>query len=200
MAKNKDNKSKVWEVSSAAIKSLKDVKARIQNRLKGNFTHFKTADVDQKALLRAVDLKSQIDFLEGQIKALHDEYKPLRDQILFELPGDKADKVDALIHGVHVKKYTQNRGAGQLIQDKALELAKSKKIATKVTKTIKVVDEDLLMLAVADGIITEEEYVECLTEGTVVEMLKLEKKFEISDISDISDALDINLPAYDKVM
>lgn len=167
------------ELVAKAVSEVKfNVKNLIEKRKKGKFYKELPEDteLDIVTLRKAVNLKNEIDILESQLKALQEQYKPLRDEILESLPGDEKDKVEVIIDGIQIKKYAQVRNAGKLDHEKALELARKKKILQKVTKVTRVIDEDLLLLAISEGKITYDEFAECLTEGNVIQQLKLEQK------------------------
>lgn len=171
---------KNFELSSLAIKAINEVKANIKKLLKGDVKLYKSVPegvLNPETVKKAAKIKGQIDILESQIASLQVEYAPLRNEILEALPGDKKDKVEVVVDGIQIKKHAQIKGAGKINEEKLMELARKKKILSKVTKKVRVIDEDALMLAIADGLITYDEYKECLSEGTVVEVLKIEQKF-----------------------
>lgn len=142
--------------------------------------HKKAPDVIKETLNEAADLSAKIDVLESQLKALYAQYEPLRDEILDSLPGEDRDKVEVFIDGIQLKKYSQVRGGGKLNQEKALNLARNKKLIGMLTKKVVTVDEDMMAVAVAKGLITDKEYASCLDEGKVIKVLKVERKFNVS--------------------
>lgn len=168
-------------LSKLASKALKEVKENIQKLLDGRKTSFNVYDeVDTEklsiaTLKEATKTKAEIDALVSKVTILQAKYKPLREEILASLPGTKNDKVEVTIENIHLKKYPQIKGAGKLEEDKFLELAKKKKILQKVTKHIRVIDQDSVMAALAEGLITYDEYIECVSEGKPTEHLSLEK-------------------------
>lgn len=165
------------EVSSKAIIEIQTAAKKLSKK---EPKLYKTANLDKDVVAQAADLKAQIDVLETKLAALKEDYAPLRDTILADCPGDKIDKVEVLIDGVQVKKYSQVRGAGALDQEKAIRLARAKKLMGKITYKINIVDEDALAVAVAKGLVTQEEYASCLNEGNTIEMLKVERKFNVA--------------------
>jgi hypothetical protein len=163
------------------MKAIVEIQKVVRNLAKKESLMFKAApNVNKVTLSKAADLKSQMDILEQKLKVLQEEYAPLREEILEDLPGEAKDKVEVLIDGVQLKKYPQVRGAGQLDQDKALKLVRTKKLLGALTKKVLVVDEDALTVAVSKGLISEKEYADCLTEGNVAVVLKVERKFSLS--------------------
>lgn len=174
-----------YTLSNLAIKAVNEVKHSIkkliEDRKKGNFIKALPEDskLNLETVRKASECKSRIDVLISEVKSLEDKYKPLREEILRDLPGNKEDKVEFLIEdlGIQIKKHTQIKGAGTLDHNKVMELVKRKKMMMRVTKTVRVIDEDLLMLEVANKNITEEEYLSCVSEGKGIEHLKLEQKF-----------------------
>ena len=168
-------------LSNLAIKAIQEVKENIKKLIHVNkqgkfYSDLGDTQLNPNTVKKAFEIKSQIDLLESQLNELRRKYQPLRDEILRSLPGEKIDKVEVLVDGIQVKKFAQIRGAGQLDQQKLLELAKNRKILTKVTKFVRVVDEEQLLLALHEGKISYDEYMDCLTQGQIIEALKLEQK------------------------
>lgn len=173
-------KAKLSELAVKAVNEVKDQIAIMVKRKKEGYLYTEMPEdysLDSRIVQDATSIKAQIDILETKKKALEKKYKPLREMILDSLPGGSKDKVEYMIDGIQVKKFCQIKGAGKLDEDKFLELAKKKKILTKVTKQVRVVDEDRVLLAIANEELTLAEYVDCLSEGSVAEVLKLERKF-----------------------
>jgi hypothetical protein len=180
---------KKYALTEEAGKAINKLKEKAKSFFKKISHHYSDEEeilehLDLETLDKAVNLKNQIDILDTQLKSLREKYNPLREEILLKLPGSEHDKVDAIVRGVQIKKYPQVRGAACLKEDKALELAKNKKILTKVTKQVRIIDHDMLLLAVEQGDITFDEYLNCLSEGSVSEVLKLERKFVIPNNDD----------------
>lgn len=165
-----------------AIKAISEVKAKIKeiidNNKKGDF--IKELPVDHKISLKTLDeaikVKNEIDIVESKLRALQQQYKPLREEILASLPGEEKDKIEVMLNGVQIKKHIQIKNAGKLDETKMMELLKSKKLLQKTTTKVRVIDEDLLLMAIANDDLTYDEYASCLTEGKVIPVLKVEQK------------------------
>lgn len=164
-----------------ATKVVKEVKENIQkllDRRRSATATYEEVDLevlDVETLKEATRVKAEIDALISKVTVLQAKYKPLREEILDSLPGDKEDKVEAVVDNIRIKKYTQIKGAGKVDTEKMLKLARKKKILQKVTKQVRVIDNDALMAALAEGLISYDEYVECLSPGNVIEHISLEK-------------------------
>lgn len=174
------NKSMLSEAVLKTITFIKEnVKQMVDARKKGiTYKELpKDNDLDINLVKKAADIKSEIDILDAKLSALHEQYKPLRKEILETLPGESIDKVTLLIDGIQIKKSVQVRDAGKLDYNKIFQLARQKKIITKISKNVKIFDEELILMAIDEGLITYDEYLECLTEGNIIPTLKLEKKF-----------------------
>lgn len=170
-------------LSEAALKTIAFIKENVKQMLNARKTGVtykelpQDSNLDIKTVRKAADLKTEIEILEAKLSALNEQYKPLRKEILEMLPGDNIDKVTLLIDGIQIKKSVQVRDSGKLDYNKIFQLAKEKKIITKISKNVKVFDEELILLAIDEGHITYDEYLSCLTEGNIIPTLKLEKKF-----------------------
>lgn len=174
------NKSMLSEAVLKTITFVKEnVKQMVDARKKGiTYKELpKDNDLDINLVKKAADIKSEIDILDAKLSALQEQYKPLRKEILETLPGEAIDKVTLLIDGIQIKKSVQVRDAGKLDYNKIFQLARQKKIITKISKNVKIFDEELILMAIDEGLITYDEYLECLTEGNIIPNLKLEKKF-----------------------
>lgn len=174
------NKSMLSEAALKTIAFIKEnVKQMVNTRKKGiTYKELpKDSDLDINVVKKAADLKTEIEILKAKLSALDEQYNPLRKEILEKLPGQDIDKVTLLIDGIQIKKSVQVRDSGKLDYNKIFQLARQKKIITKISKNVKIFDEELILLAIDEGHITYEEYLECLTEGNIIPTLKLEKKF-----------------------
>lgn len=168
------------ELAKQAISSVKrNIKEMVEKRKKGNLIDTLPEDheFDIEKVKEAAEIKSQIDVLFKKMEALDSKYKPLREEILMMLPGDKGDKVEIMIDGIQLKKHVKYRGAGSVDHEKLMKLIKDKKLVTKLTKKVRVLDEEAVFLALAEGAISYDEYFECVKEGSLVQELKLEKRF-----------------------
>lgn len=158
-------------------KVVQDIQKAAKQLAKKEPKLYKEASVGVETLNEAADLKTKIEIMETELKALYDKYNPLRAEILASLPGEPVDKVEVLIDGIQIKKFSQVKGSGVLDQERALNLVRNKKLVGKVTKKVTLVDEDALAIAVHTGHISMEEYASCLSAGNVAQVLKIERKF-----------------------
>lgn len=172
-------------ITKLAGKALKEIKENIKQKMVPNFKVYNEKDVeghvDVAKLKRATYLKSELDKYELKKKQIADEYLKLREEIIDSLPGTDKDKVEAIIEGIKLKKTFQLKGAGKLDTEKIEKLARDKRILTKVSQNVRVFDEDLLLSAVQEGIITMDEYKGCLSEGKTTPVLILESTYSLDE-------------------
>jgi hypothetical protein len=164
-------------------KALKDVKATLKKMTESKanegvayIKEIPAGVIDTNILQQAAAKKAELDVLLSQVKMIDAQYQPLRAKVLEQLPGNAKDKVEVVIDGIQIKKHSRTTGGGKLDEAKLGELARKKKILSKVTKKVTVFDEEAVLMALHDGLITYEEYVSCLTEGKVTPVIDIEYK------------------------
>lgn len=173
---------KLAETSMAALAQIQKAVREVAKKNRKSVLYKEAPLVYVPDLEKAAELKSKIEVMEQQLKVLYAEYDPIKESIIASLPGTKEDQVEVMINGIQIKTWPTVRGAGVLDQEKAVELAKKKKILGKVSKKVTVVDENSLTAAVVEGIITENEYAACLTEGKVAQNVKISRKFTPTEV------------------
>jgi len=120
-----------------------------------------TRNVDENDLLARTKkyafLKAQLDFLEKEQKALRaqlfetldtDGVEDDKGNIIIELPED-VDGISSIVK--------QRRVARKIDEEKAAEIITAKGLQDSLYKTVVVVDEDALMAALYEDVLTEAE-------------------------------------------
>ena len=167
------------KLSELAVNAISEVKLKVKELIdaskRGKFLRElpKEHNIDIETVKRATRIKLEMEMLESSLAALKNEYEPLRKEIISSLPGDEKDKIEVILDGIQIKKHIQARGGG-IDQNKIMNLIKEKRLVTKVTKNVRIIDEDLLLAAIYNGDITYDEYMNCLKKPSIVQTLKLQ--------------------------
>lgn len=139
-------------------KAIKEVKSKIKKMTESKsnegvtfFTEVPEDKINLEILHKAAWKKAQLDIALSQVKAIDAEYQPLRTKVLEQLPGTDKDKVEVVIDGIQIKKHSRTNGGGKIDVEKLGELARKKRILSKVTKKVTVIDEDAVLMALHDG-------------------------------------------------
>ena len=121
-----------------------------------------TEGVDTFTLTQILRKKTQLEELKKAVKELETEYNQLRDEIVSQIESiqtSKYDTVDVVMDNMRVRKYPKNTKAGQIKEDEMKQLAKDKKLIGKLYEKKLVLDQEKLVKALEEGLITEKEFV-----------------------------------------
>lgn len=154
----------VKSIAKSLIKSVEE-KLKILSKIKGE--RIDTADINPEDVKRMAELKSEMDSIQIKLKTMNEEYQTIRQQVIDQLPGKEEDVVDVIIDGVRIHKYPRNTMAGKLLEDKVLELAKSKRLLGKFAPLKRVINKQAVIEALAEEKITYDEYLQCTTQNIV---------------------------------
>lgn len=118
-------------------------------------------NVDVNLLERFLELKKEHEKLENQKKVIESEMNELRTKILSQLPGEVKDKVQTVIDGIEINKYSRNKSE-KIDEEKAIDLAKKLKVLSKVAEKKWVLDnkkfKEVMRQKVEEGKLKQEEY------------------------------------------
>jgi hypothetical protein len=177
----KNTDSKILTSKKASGTKLKEI-----SKIEGKHINV-TEGIDFFTLTMALKVKAQIEQLESTLKELETQLKPLRDELASqasELKESEYDSVEFVNDGKRLYMYPKNTKSGKYDESKLVELAKQKKIYSKIFKKTVKVDEDELIKALQQGKITPDEFrqisLQVLTD--VVEI-----KTVVNSILDITD-------------
>ena len=151
----KENDAKILtskKTDSAKLKELSKIEGKHINISQG---------IEKETLTLALKKKTQMEELERELKELEKGYQTLRDAILFQIEGiqeSEYDTVEYVNDGQRAFKYPKNSKSGQVDEKKLEELARKKKVYSRVFKEVKVINDAELLKLLQDGTITPDEY------------------------------------------
>ncbi len=150
------------EQDAKIITSKKTPSQKLKDLSKIEGKHINVSQgINDETLALAIKKKAQIEELERDLKELEKGYQSLRNDLLAQIEGiqdSEYDTVEYVNDGKRAFKYPKNSKSGQVDEAKLTELAKKKRITSKVFKTVKVVNEDALINLIHAGKITADEY------------------------------------------
>lgn len=160
---------------------VREVKRKLKTLGRAQGQTIREGELDRDLVMKATRLKGEIDVLQAKLKALTEEYETHRKVILDSLPGGDEDTVEILIDGILVKKHPRNMG--KLNPERLMDLARQRKILTKITRQVRVIDEDAVLRTLAEGVLTYEDYESCI-EKKIIPVLTLERKLDPNEVDE----------------
>jgi Rps23 Pro-64 3,4-dihydroxylase Tpa1-like proline 4-hydroxylase len=158
-----------------AYSNTEDAKKRIEEFTRAKGALITEGNVDSELVREIAKKKAEMEILRSQLKQIEVEYDVLKDKLEAQLPGETEDKIELLIDGIMIKRHPRLKRGAKLNSVLFEQLARRKKIYGRVTKTIKVFDEESILTSLVEGDITYEEYIRCIDrEFTTV--LRIENK------------------------
>ncbi len=150
------------EKDTNILMSKKNNAQKLKDLSKFEGQHINVSDgVSELTLSNALKVKAQLEEIEAQQKELERRYQSLRNQIVDELTDIQAnqyDSVEYVNNGKRAYLYPKNTQSGKLDEDKLKQLARKKKIYSKIFKPTVMVDDTELIKALQEGLITPDEF------------------------------------------
>lgn len=150
------------EQDTKTLMSKKSDSAKLKelSKLEGQHINI-TSGIDIFTLTQALRVKAQMEQLESTLKELEKQYQPLRDELLGQVEqvqNSEYDSVEYVNDGKRLYKYPKNSKSGKYDESKLADLARNKKIYSKIFKKVVQVDESALIKALQQGKITPDEF------------------------------------------
>jgi hypothetical protein len=150
------------ENDTKVLMSKKSDSAKLKELSKKAGQHINvTTGIDDEVLILALKKKVQMEQLERELKELDSSYQGLRDQLLQQvslIQTSELDSVEYVNQGKRLYKYPKNTKSGKYNEKELAELAKKRKVYSKIFKKVVTVDEAELIKAMQQGKITAEEF------------------------------------------
>jgi hypothetical protein len=144
------------------VMSKKSDSAKLKELSKIEGQHLNVSEgIDNVTLTLALKKKTQMEELERQLKELETQYQALRNELLGQvesIENSEYDSIEYVNNGQRLYKYPKNSKAGKLDEQKLTDLARAKKLYSKIFKKVVVVDESALIKALQQGKISADEF------------------------------------------
>ena len=144
------------------LMSKKSDSSKLKELSKKEGQHLNVNDgIDEMTITLALKKKTQMEELERELKQLDSEYQKLRDELLSQvetIQDSEYDTVEYTNNGKRLFKYPKNTKSGKYDEKQLAELAKKRKIYSKIFKKVVTVDEGALIKALQEKKITAEEF------------------------------------------
>jgi hypothetical protein len=170
------------DAKTLASKKTPSQQLKELSKIEGKYLHV-SEGIDKATLTLALQVKSQMEQLEGQLKELDNRYQSLRDELLAQIEGIETSVYDTVEYnneGQRAFKYPKNSKSGQVDEQKLETLAKQKRVLSKVFKKVRVINEVELLKLLQSGKITVDEY-RAVTIQKISPVLEIKKVAEVID-------------------